>query len=313
MALTTQSLPNYLDGAVKKMRKGIDLRFKESIYPQICKEMTTNKQTERVMDIQSLPPVETMPELAPHPRLNFVEGYAQSYTQFQYGGRVEISKPMVKFSQENLIQQCNTGLLDGSKDSKEIQIAAFYEYGETGATVPTVGGRPIINHLAADAQDIFDTGHTWRNSSQTYSNLSGTADAFTETTLFTHSNTIRRWKTEHGVPMLVTCDRIIIPPDLERAVRIVLNSTLDPTTANNAINTAKYFLKNGYLVNPFLSDTGDWYILTSDTDGRPQVYWGWKDEVSSGRNPDNESAFTQLDYSWAHGVCFATGVFKVST
>lgn len=316
MPLTTGSLPNYLENLVRRSQRGTELRNEKPLWKELCNLKSTKKETERMVDIQTIGPLSAWPEQSERPLKYFVEGWAQALSQFQYAGRCEITKPMVKFSQENLIEQCMSGLLDASRDSKNIQVSAMWEYGNTGATVPTIGGRPMFNQLCGDGVAYFGT-HTWRDSTQTVINLSTSADAITEFTIATHCTNIRRWKNEHGIPLYVRGTRLMIPPELRQQAIKALQTrkqTGEPTTANHATNTAQDFIEDTEpFVNEFWSDTGDWYIQTSSKADMPLVFMGWEDETDSNIKGDrNACAYVYIDYSWAIGFFMPFGGYKVS-
>jgi phage major head subunit gpT-like protein len=64
--------------------------------------------------------------------------------------------------------------------------------------------------------------------------------------------------------------QLVVPPALEADAKRILESAKDPDSANNAINPSQGSLK--LVVNPFLTDTDAWFILT-DVEDSLVHYW----------------------------------------
>lgn len=304
MALTTGNLSNYLQGVAKITETGLTNRIKNAIYPQIVSVSSTGKIDERVQDVESFGAVAAWPEGSPRPGFDWQEGWAQKMSQHQFGGVVDITKPMVKFSQENLVKKATTKLMDGCVISLEAQAAAYLEYGATAiASVLKVGGRPIINSIGGDGVTLFNAAHPWRSGGGTWGNLSTASLDLTETTINTVATQIARWLDNAGVPLSIEGKRLVIPSEYIQKAEKLTRSEKEPSTANNAVNTYSALMRGGYLVWKYLSDTGDWYVETTASDDCAiQFFFGWKPEVDTASpHPRTGNRCVGIDYSIAHG------------
>jgi hypothetical protein len=317
MPIQTGKFSNFVDGQAKMVEIAMANLDKAAVYPQYVQVGSTSKITERETDVENMNTLQRWPENTAMPEMEFHEGFPKAMSQEQWGGIIEITKPMWKFQQKNLVGRLSDHLVNAAYKSKEIIATAYLEYGDVAAaSVPTVQGIPLIDNLGGDGQELFDTAHGWKSTgSYTYPNKSASLDDLTETAIFTVWSRLARWTDNTGQPLNVQPTGVIVPPELARKAEIVLMSKLDPTTGNNAVNTAAKFLgSKKVIVNPWLSDTTDWYVTTNAKEGKIKMLFAWQNDVKRGwdGNPRKQCYYISLDYSVAHGANRLLSLYKVT-
>lgn len=133
-----------------------------------------------------------------------------------------------------------------------------------------------------DGLPFFDTAHVIKFGSSTYSNHTASlaltsANLDTAYTLVTYTNAID----ERGENILNPVDTLMVPPSLRRTATQLLDSELEPGSANNDTNTNRGLLS--IVVNRHLTDSDGWFLLNSQRgiraiDSGPLVARVWYDE-----------------------------------
>lgn len=82
------------------------------------------------------------------------------------------------------------------------------------------------------------------------------------------------WKNDRGALAPSNPDLLLIPPALEEQAQVILESQLDPTSANNAVNPNRGKFRT--LVWPWLSDPTAWFLIDSAKKRRHLV---WLDRI----------------------------------
>lgn len=292
----------FLEGQEKKIDGLLNALQKSEVWSKITNVMSTKKETERVQGFENMAAAQRVPEAADPVILDFYPGFSQAFTQHQWGARSAITKPMKEFAQYELIDRLNKHLPLATHKVRELIANAYLEYGHT--TSPTVGGAPLVNTTGSDATYLFSATHPFKTDSRTWSNYSASGASLTETNVNTVVTAIRRWTDNTGAPLDINAMRLIIPEDLRASAAKLTQSSLEPGTANNAINTIPAILKSETMTSQWLSDTNDWYIET-DADNEEfgiQFKFGWRDQIRRYTEDSNETDFISITFSLAHGV-----------
>jgi hypothetical protein len=113
-----------------------------------------------------------------------------------------------------------------------------------------------------DGQPLLSTAHPTLDGTQ--SNTLATPGDLSEATLEQLLIQIRNMKNTRGLTIQGQGRKLIIPSDLEFEACRILKSPLQNDSANNAVNAIYVIgrLPDGYLVNPFLTDTDSWFVKT---------------------------------------------------
>lgn len=148
----------------------------------------------------------------------------------------------------------NLGLMESFGQTKEIY----------GANILTTGN--VYNqNFGGDGQPLFSTAHPVDGS--TYANRPSVDVDLNEATLLSAMISIRRnFVDQRNLRMMSRAQKLIIPPELEPIAIRLLNSELRPGTADNDVNAIRSTtggLKNGYMVNDYLTSPYAWFLLTN--------------------------------------------------
>lgn len=299
------------DGLLKAMKKNAD-------YTKYVNVKSTKKQTEREQDLEGMRAVGRLPESAAVPEMDFSPGWAQAYTQGQWAGRVCITIPMQEFSMGNFINTLVKRLRLSTYQAKEIIAATYLEFGDTAiASVPVVGGAPLINSIGGDGLTLFNTAHTFRSdAARTWTNKAAAYADLTPTAINTVYVDIAGWKDNNGAPLEIDPSSIIYPVALRQKYLITMKSLLDPATANNAINASTMLFSGGAdagLELKWLTSTADWYVKTTadQEDWGLKFYFGFEDMIRKGYDPHTLNYYIAILFSIAHGANALRSIYAV--
>jgi hypothetical protein len=137
-----------------------------------------------------------------------------------------------------------------------------------------IKGANILNNatsssqLGGDGQPLLSASHPLGGGG-TASNKLGTAADLSETSLETLLIQIAQAEDDRGIPIALTGQKLIVPPNLVFIAERVLKSNLRPGTADNDINAMRNMgmIPGGVVVNQRLTDTDQYFIMTDCPDG----------------------------------------------
>lgn len=306
MVMETGRMNDWLNNQAKKLQGAYKDRMKDAIYPRFMEEMATKVFTEREQTVNAMRSLAATTENSPFEQLNLNMGWAQSYTQRRFTGRVDITIEMAEFQMANMMATLLNYLRLAPQDTREIIAATYLEYGDTAlASVPFVGGRPLINSIGGDGLTLFNTAHTFRSdSTRTWANLAATYVDLTEAGVIAVYNDVAGWKDEYGHPFGIAPQDIIYPVNKTSQYLKVRKSLLEPGSAQNAINVTNDLFKGGGTQSRWLTSTADWYVRTSadaETFGL-KYYIGIRDRTYRGKDPNTQADYIGVIYMCADGA-----------
>jgi len=143
-----------------------------------------------------------------------------------------------------------------------------------------------------DGQYFFDTDHV-DGDSGTQSNKGTTAlDA---SSLQAAITAMMKYKDDRGKFLGVVPDLLVVPPDLQWTAMELLESTYWPTDntkkANNVLKG-----KLDLLVSPYLTDTNDWFVLSTKGVVKPVILQSRMPVEFAALEADSESGFMRDQY-----------------
>lgn len=180
-------------------------------------------------------------EDAAYPSVDITEVGSKTLTQAEYKKKLVISDMMQRFDTEGALME-EAMRIGFHGQLKMDQLCADVLNGGF-ATETTWDG----DFLFSDSHAVGSTGLN------TNDNL--VSGALTDTTLNTAIVALRKMKDHNGVIMPVVPRYLVVPSALEKKARELVESTLDPESANNTVNT---YRSRGIQVVV-------WELLTSDT------------------------------------------------
>jgi len=146
-----------------------------------------------------------------------------------------------------------------------------------------------------DGQYFFDDDHV-SGDSGSQSNL-GTSE-LDAAALQAAITAMMKFKDDKGKFLGVTPDLLVVPPDLQWTAMELLESTYWPeegtTTAKMASNVLKG--KLDLLVSPYLTDTSDWFVLSTKGVVKPVILQSRTPVEFAALEADSESGFMRDQY-----------------
>lgn len=156
-----------------------------------------------------------------------------------------------------------------------------------------------------DGQNFFDTDHPvnqYKSELGTQANLL-TSTALTQDNLFVATAAMRRWKDESGKSMKLKPTLMLVPPELEKKAREILNGT---TIAQIfGVNTAAAAPTNvaagmiDLLVWEELTSATTWYLLSTNRPLKPFIYQERRvPKLVQKTAPDSENVYSRDEFEY---------------
>jgi len=142
------------------------------------------------------------------------------------------------------------------------------------------------NFVGSDGLELCSTAHLLEKGG-TMANEPSTPGDFTEETLRAALVDISNYVDGAGLKTQIRAIRLIVPPELDFQASRILESTLQPESANNAINPAKGRVP--YVQNHYLTDPNAWFLVTDCPDSMC-FYWRRKAQFGLDNDFDSENA-----------------------
>jgi phage major head subunit gpT-like protein len=201
--------------------------------------------------------------------------YKKTHTNVTYGLGFSVTKELVEDDQYNIIMKKPKALARSVRHTVEILAAnklnnAFVTTYDTGA----------------DGKELCATDHPLGYGS-TSQNEPTTAADLSMTSLEQAMIDIGDLVDDRGLRIAAKAKKLIVPTELAWTAKQLLGSSLDPESANNAINPA-----NGLMpmtVNNFLTDPDAWFIKTDVSDGMV-FFWRRRPQFTRDNDFDTENA-----------------------
>ena len=223
-------------------------------YPKIFRSYNSEKSYELDVSVSNGGLAALKPEGSPITYDDSKQDFTKNYTHsvFALGGIITMEAQMNN-KYEDLI----------STTGKWLKRSLVHTDEQLAADVINVG---YTNNDSMDGVPLFSTAHllgkggTFTNRFTVFTSLSQSAieDALISLEDF-----------RDGAGLLIDAKGVSlhIPRQLRFVAARINNSTLEPDTANNAINTVKGFFSGGTHVNHRFSSSTDWFIKTDVEDG----------------------------------------------
>ena len=181
------------------------------------------------------------------------QGAKHSVTHTTYGLGVIITEEMYEFDQYDRINQAPVMLARSAAYTLNIITANVLN---RAFNASYTGGDGKV--LCATDHVLYRGGGSFKNRPTNHADLSPTS--FEQALI-----DIGDYVDDAGNVFPVMAKRLVIPNELDWAATTLLYSTLDPETANNAVNPAKGRVP--YFINHFITDPDAWFINTDVPNG----------------------------------------------
>jgi hypothetical protein len=255
MALVTRSnIPTLL-------RPGLAAVFGDwNTYPDLYKDVyqlfRSDKATEYTMEMQGLGLGQIKQDGAAVAMGTLGQAYLTSFTHQYYGIGVQLSRGFVTDNlYESQFPQMSLQLRMSLQNLRNIN--GMFQFNNAFNT----------QSLVSDGQPLCSTAHPIATG--TLANTFNNPVSLTESSLEDAITIIKQWQNYAGLTVNISPKALLVPPKLSYQASRILNSSYRTGTANNDINSIahdKYF-PGGYIVNPFLNNPYNWFILTNEPAG----------------------------------------------
>lgn len=160
----------------------------------------------------------------------------------------------------SLSARYSTELGRAMRNTKEIKAAAPFN---NGFTALASGGYGV-----GDGVQLFSTAHP-QVAGPTISNRPSVAVDLNETSLEAATIQIAKWTDDRGKLINARVRKMIVPVDQQYVATRVLDTQLQPGTANNDVNAIRVTaaVPEGFTTNHYLTDPDSWYIMTDVPNG----------------------------------------------
>ena len=224
--------------------------FKEvpSFYQQVSSVKKSKRAYEESAYYAGLGLVPEKPEGEKIGYDNFIQGPTKRWVHKTFSVGVRITEEMIE---DSLYPDIPTEMGDMTKElgrSARETINVLVHDAYNGAT-----------KVAGDGVAIFSASHA-KLGGGTYSTLAAVAADLSATSLKNAIIAMETTTDDRGKQQILRPTTLLVPPAVEWVARELLNSTHDPESANNAVNTLQ--ARNLKLVvDPYLTDDDDWFLL----------------------------------------------------
>jgi len=240
-AITSASYPILSDPRLKGMRDKLKMLAGQQAVgkgDKIYKQKSTDDIVWDVPFMQGIGPMEYIQEMQDAPADQPREDYRITRAVWFHGRATVVSEFALKKS-DRLKSIIIESLAKSPELTNEAWYQAHYDNSLSGVTVPTVGGRAIVDNKAFDGLSYFNASHTWKGTNITNSNLSAPLRSWSHSSMSSMIKQAKGWKTDKGYPMQPKAKAWIVGDDLVGVANSFNKSEKDPETNINQPNTVR--------------------------------------------------------------------------
>lgn len=236
-------------------------QLEPEVRPQIFVEETSDRNIEEDSGITGLGLLTETAELGALDYEDALQLYKTTYTHKKYTKGIKISVELVEDDQKNTIRRLPDALARSVVRTNEFYGASVFNNGFNTSYTSYGDGKPL-----------FSTLHSRVDGGTAQSNASATGVTLTDPNLETARVAFRKQLDDKGMKVMTTPKTLLVPIDLGKTAKIIVNSNLRSNVADNDVN-----IYNGMfnIVEwEFITSTTAWFLLGSK--GDHQVKWNWR-------------------------------------
>ena len=189
-------------------------------------------------------------------------GFQTNYVHTEFVRGFKVERKLVDDDLYNIINPQPRGLALAAMRKREKDAASVFNNAFSSS------------YVGGDAVALCSASHPYSPSNATVQSNRGTT-ALSVDSVDTTRRLMRSYKDDRGELVPVNPDTILIPPALERTAWEIINTPLQPYTANNTANFNASKL-NRVIVWDYLTDSNNWFLVDSMMAG---MYLNWYDRV----------------------------------
>ena len=231
------------------MVSGYKPKNSESLWRKLCTVRSSKRAYEENAYFSTLGTIPAKPEGTAITYDEFVQGPTKRWTAKTYGLGVKVSEELIEDALypdiPTKMEQITKELGSSARETQELLVHDLINN--------------YANYTAGDGVVIFNGSHTSLRGG-TWSNILSPAADLTATSLQTAIDNFETTKDDSGKYQIIKVRYLIVAPQNAWKAKELLNSTYDPESANNAVNTIKD--RNlSLIVSPYLTDTDAWTLM----------------------------------------------------
>tara|TARA_Y100000310_G_scaffold157246_1_gene156620 strand:- start:3978 stop:4874 length:897 start_codon:yes stop_codon:yes gene_type:complete len=221
-------------------------------------------------------------------------GFDSTYTHREFALGFQVTRIMLEDDQFRVMRRMPAQLGISLRQTIETD----------GANVLNNGFGTSDKFSSADGKALFADDHPLEGGGTEQNTLTSAAD-LSATSLEQALIDIAETTDDRGKKIALRPQKIVIPVNLQWTARKLLGSSLDPDSANNAINPASGILP--FTVNNFLTDTDAWFIQCD----RHQMNFFWRRRPDFDRDNDFETDNLRFKVTsrWSRGFSHWAGMY----
>ena len=261
---------------------------KPSFYEKVFTVKDSKKEYEEYLHIAGLPNLmEWNSDGGELPIVSPIQGAKVFFVHKDYGYMWSISKRLLRGNQYRDISA------DLSRSAGQSALHTV----ETLATAVLVDGMSVNGF---DGVPLFGAhpllgGGTYNNKLTTALSSTSLQDAITK---------FRRTVNHRGQPVVIEPKYLIVPPELEFTALTLVNSTVVPATGASGYSTDYMNPLKGVaqvIVNPYLADANDWFLVADKGDQRLIFFWREKPNITTERDFRTQGVSTAINMALSVG------------
>lgn len=247
---------------------------------------TSDKDTEKDSSIAWFSLAQQTGEGEPIDYEEPVQGYDVSYAHLKYTKGFKITLEMYEDDLYSIMNKRPEALGRSMRRTAEYWAASVFNNGFS------------TSYLGGDGKPLFSTTHARPDGGSSQSNASATGITLTDTNLETAMIANRKQLDDRGQKIGIMPNTLVIPVDLRKTARLIIDSPLRSGTADNDTNVYKGEFK--IIDWLYITSTTAWFLLDSS---QHELNWFWrkKPEFKSDELFDTEYAVYKSTMRFSKG------------
>ena len=264
--------------------------LEREVRSQVFNEATSDMNIEEDTGVTGLGLLTETSELGALDYEDALQLFKTTYTHKKYTKGIKISSELVEDDQKNVISRIPQALARSTVRTQEFHGASVFNNAFSTSYTSYGDGKPIAS-----------TAHTRVDGGTAQSNASSTGVTLTETNLETARIAFRKQLDDKGMRIMTTPKTLLVPIELGKTAKIIVNSNLRSGTADNDVNT--YAGMFNIVEWEFITSTTAWFLLGAKGDHLVTWFWRVRPQFKQDNSFDSDAALwkvrTRFSFGWS--------------
>lgn len=301
----------YLDTALPWIEHIIEEEYEK--YPQISQEIFNIRDMKfgiaQHTQVSALSAAAEVGEGEELPQDRVFQGYSTTYHSKKYGILLATSQEVIDHEKYDSLSKNPKKMGRAVATTCEIVSAAVFN---TAFSAAGSDGQPLFS----TAHPLLSPGSSGIDGAGVGKNLLAVAEDLSASSLKDMLTLMRKTVDTSGNNIMLTPNRLLVPPELEFIAWEILHSAYLPDTPNN--NLSSVGPESNYRIKPivwnYLTDSNGWFLLSDNVEHDMYFFWDKQPEVKSQMEFKTDVALSRIltrftvGYSDWRGVCGTPGV-----